>query len=115
MCSGDHLAVPSQLSGVRGKSVQFTATGSVLTNFQTLTWLFVPFSGTRVTVYTTTRQLEKVNDMYQGRVTYYMSTNTLELTSLTASDSGTYILTVIDSNLDQQLGETVLQVLGRFH
>lgn len=113
--SGDQLVVPTQLNGVRGKSVNFTATGSVLNNFQTLTWLFTPVGKTGVPVYTATQQLEKVPDSYIGRVTYYKSVNTLQLQSLTAADTGTYFLTVVDSKLDQYPAQTALQVLGMFH
>lgn len=115
LCSGDGVEVPTQLYGVSGKSVNFTAAGSALSNYQTLTWMFDPPNKNAVPLYTAGAQQGKVGSSYTGRVTFNRSTSTtstLQLQSLTAADSGTYILTVIDSNLESLVGETKLQVLG---
>ncbi|MCJ8749811.1 hypothetical protein PDJAM_G00180560 [Pangasius djambal] len=111
VCSGAQLVMPEALSGVRGKSVNFTATGPPPAEVQTVTWSFISKLGTTVPVYTATKENEKVSSAYNGRVTYHRSTYTLQLKSLTAEDSGTYTLTVVDSNLDQLVDQTVLVVL----
>lgn len=107
--------MPAEVSGVRGKSVNFTALVPPSTEVQTVTWNFFSKSGSSSGVYTGTPQNEKVPDPYQGRVKYYRSIYTLELNSLTPSDSGTYALTIVNTNLDQLVGQTVLRVLGTFH
>lgn len=94
--------------------MNFTATGPELKDIQMLSWAFNPLSGTAANIYTAIGQDGKVNDLYKGRVNFYSSTKTLELKSLTAADSGTYTLS-ITINLETQLAQTVLQVLGRFH
>lgn len=104
--------MPLKISGVKGKSLNFTASGPPSAGVQTVTWRFTPQNGITVPVCTATTQNERVSDPYKSRVKYYRSTYTLELNSLVLSDSGTYILTIVDSNLDQLLGETVLEVLG---
>lgn len=103
--------MPAELSGVRGRSLNLTATVST-TNVQMVTWSFISKSGSTVPICTATTQGEKVHDPYPGRVTYYRSTYTLEIQSLIPSDSGTYTLNVVDTNLDQVVGQTRLEVLG---
>ncbi|MCI4395895.1 hypothetical protein PGIGA_G00197240 [Pangasianodon gigas] len=111
VCSGAQLVMPEAVSGVRGKSVNFTASGPPSAEVQTVTWSFIPKPGTTVPIYTATKENEKVSSAYSGRVKYYRSTYTLQLNSLRAEDSGTYTLTIVDSNLDQLVDQTVLVVL----
>ncbi|KAI5629742.1 carcinoembryonic antigen-related cell adhesion molecule 5 isoform X1, partial [Silurus asotus] len=109
-CSGDQLVMPAEVSGVRGKSVNFTAQGFPK-DVNMVTWTFTPKTGSSVPVYTATPSNEKVPDAYKGRVKYNRILQTLELSSLTPTDNGVYILTVVDSNLDQMVGQTSLRVL----
>lgn len=114
-CSADQLVMPGEVSGVRGKSVNFTATVPPSIEVETVTWSFIPKSGGSVPVYTATEVKEKVSDAYMGRVTYYRNMSTLQLNTLTAADGGRYTLTIVDSNLNQLVGQTALVVLGRLH
>lgn len=107
--------MPPVVSGVRGKSVNFTASVPASTVVDTVTWIFFPKTGPSVPMYVATAQNEKVSDSYKGRVTYYRSAYTLELSALTAADSGTYALTVLNTNLDQLVGQSALLVLGTYH
>ncbi|XP_058260760.1 carcinoembryonic antigen-related cell adhesion molecule 5 [Hemibagrus wyckioides] len=110
LCSGGQIVMPAELSGVRGRSLNLTATVSV-TDVQMVNWNFISKSGSTVPICTATAQSEKVHDPYQGRVTYYRDTYTLEIRSLIPSDSGTYTLNVVQNNLDQVVGQTRLEVL----
>ncbi|XP_053494172.1 carcinoembryonic antigen-related cell adhesion molecule 5 [Ictalurus furcatus] len=110
-CSADQLVMPGEVNGVRGKSVNFTATVPTSIEVETVTWSFIPKSGASVPVYTATEVKEKVSDAYMGRVTYYRDVSTLQLNALTPADGGRYTLTIVDSNLNQLVGQTALVVL----
>ncbi|KAK3508264.1 hypothetical protein QTP70_017641 [Hemibagrus guttatus] len=110
LCSGGQIEMPAELSGVRGRSLNLTAKVSS-TDVQMVTWAFISKSGSNAPICTATPQGEKVHDPYPGRVTYYRSTYTLEIRALIPSDTGFYTLNVVDTNLDQVVGQTRLEVL----
>lgn len=107
--------MPAELSGVRGKSVNFTASVPPLTEVETVAWAFIPLAGPSVPICTATKTNAKVSQEYEGRVKYYRSENTLEFSSLIPTDGGTYSLTIVDSELRQLVGHTSLLVLGTLH
>ncbi|XP_060760808.1 carcinoembryonic antigen-related cell adhesion molecule 20 [Neoarius graeffei] len=109
-CSSE-LEMPAELSGVRGKSVNFTASIPPLTAVETVAWAFIPLTGPSVPICTATKTNAKVSQVYEGRVKYYRSENTLEFSSLIPTDGGTYSLTIVDSELRQLVGHTSLRVL----
>lgn len=112
VCSGEKLEMPLKLSGVRGRSLNFTAPVPPGTETQTVTWTFTPIKGgSSVPVCTATTQNERVSDTYKDRVNYYMRTYTLEFKSLIPSDSGFYTVNIVDAKLIQLVGQTELEVL----
>lgn len=80
-----------------------------------LTWTFTSKAGEEVPIYTGNAQSVKVTDPYKGRVQFNTTTNTLVLNALTATDSGTYTLSIFSPQMDTHLAKTELLVLGMFH
>ncbi|XP_046729446.1 carcinoembryonic antigen-related cell adhesion molecule 1-like isoform X1 [Silurus meridionalis] len=110
-CSGEELVLPAGLYGIKGRSVNFTAVVPAFTEALFVTWRFTPRTGFSVPIVTSSHLSERVSESYSSRVKYYWSSYTLELNSLIHADNGIYILTIVDSNLDQLVGRTRLVVL----
>ncbi|GAA6081019.1 carcinoembryonic antigen-related cell adhesion molecule 1, partial [Tachysurus ichikawai] len=111
LCCGAQLVMPAQMNGVRGKGMNFTVTVPPNTNVVTVSWAVSHNTANAVPICTANQQNEKVADIYKGRVNYYRSSYTLEIISLMPTDSGVYSLTLVDTELNQLMGQTALVVL----
>ncbi|KAK5891881.1 hypothetical protein CesoFtcFv8_012314 [Champsocephalus esox] len=96
--------LPDGLNAAVGGKVMFTTTLTPGTTFQSVNWKF----GTE-DVFTW-----NVNNFpapeYEGRITFFMSTGSLELRNLALTDSGDYTVTILLPGAPPQTGSTRLDV-----
>ncbi|XP_034077474.1 carcinoembryonic antigen-related cell adhesion molecule 5-like [Gymnodraco acuticeps] len=97
--------LPDGLNAAVGGKVMFTTTLTPETPFQSVNWKFADrknvfsFSGSNYT-----------GPEYEGRITFFMSTGSLELRNLTLTDRGEYSVTILIPGAPPQSGTTRLNV-----
>ncbi|XP_034077471.1 carcinoembryonic antigen-related cell adhesion molecule 5-like isoform X2 [Gymnodraco acuticeps] len=96
--------LPDRLNAAVGGKVMFTTTPTPGTTFQSVTWRF----GAK-DIFTW-----NVNNFpapeYEDRITFFLSTGSLELRNLTLTDSGEYSVTIVPPGERPQPGNTRLDV-----
>ena len=89
------------LNAAVGETVMFNTTLTPGTTFQSVTWTFGSFN---------------VNDFpapeYEGRITFFMSTGSLELRNLALNDSGEYSVSIVPPGERTQTWTTKLNIKG---
>ncbi|KAF5897044.1 carcinoembryonic antigen-related cell adhesion molecule 1-like, partial [Clarias magur] len=76
-----------------------------------MTWSFEPRDGNSVPVIVVGAQSAKVEAPYVDRVNYHRDTFTLELSALTAADSGAYSVNIVKTDMSLVVGQSALTVL----
>ncbi|KAJ4931229.1 hypothetical protein JOQ06_025527 [Pogonophryne albipinna] len=98
--------LPDGLNAAVGGKVMFTTTLTPGTTFGSVTWIFggrnvFSFSGSNYT-----------GPEYEGRITFFMSTGSLELRNLALTDRGEYSVSILIPGAPPQTGITILDVYG---
>lgn len=104
-CTAD-LLPNAKVKGVLGKMVKFDTVFDGSKGYVTLSWNFEDEN-----IATATSTAVKVVDAYQDRVKLNATTGVMELGPLAATDSGTYKLNIVTTDVETLTGETVLEVL----
>ncbi|XP_042073332.1 carcinoembryonic antigen-related cell adhesion molecule 6-like [Haplochromis burtoni] len=103
---GDGLLPDGPLNAAVGETVMFTTTLSPTEKpFQSVNWN-VNFSTTIITMINSE---ETIAPEYEGRITFFPSTASVELRSLTLDDTGDYTVNIIQDGKAQQ-GRTTLLI-----
>ncbi|XP_019751607.1 carcinoembryonic antigen-related cell adhesion molecule 20-like [Hippocampus comes] len=98
------------LTAAVGGSVRFdTEVAPTETPFHTVIWTFV--SGGKETPVVTATSQNKTSDGYQGRITLFIQTGSLELRKLALNDSGEYRLAIVTADGNSITGTTTLETL----
>ncbi|KAK5861851.1 hypothetical protein PBY51_017295 [Eleginops maclovinus] len=104
LTEGDGVLPDGPLNAAVGGKVMFTTTLTPGTSFQSVTWKF----GTKQ-IFTF-----NVNNFpapgYEGRITFFMSTGSLELRNLALNDSGEYSVSITTAGEPSKSGNTRLEV-----
>ncbi|XP_049587510.1 pregnancy-specific beta-1-glycoprotein 1-like isoform X2 [Syngnathus scovelli] len=110
LTAGSGALPDGPLTAAVGGSVTFNTTvAATPTPFPTVIWTFIEGSN-EIPVITVTSQ-NKTGPGYQGRITLFIQTGSLELSKLALSDSGKYSLVIVTESGDQITGSTTLQTL----
>ncbi|KAJ4931226.1 hypothetical protein JOQ06_025524 [Pogonophryne albipinna] len=96
--------LPDGLNAAVGGKVMFTTTLTPGTTFGSVTWIFggrnvFSFSGSNYT-----------GPEYEGRITFFMSTGSLELRNLALTDRGEYSVSILIPGAPPQTGAAILEV-----
>lgn len=96
-----------RLNAAVGETVMFTTTLTPTeTPFLSLTWT----CGTKNII--TSNTVNITGSEYEGRITLFPSTGSLELRSLTLSDAGDYSVVIVPAGEAAKIGRTTLAVYG---
>ncbi|XP_037129142.1 carcinoembryonic antigen-related cell adhesion molecule 20-like isoform X1 [Syngnathus acus] len=110
LTAGSGVLPDGPLTAAVGGSVTFNTTvAATPMPFPTVIWTFIEGSN-EIPVITATSQ-NKTGPGYQGRITLFKRTGSLELSKLALSDSGKYSLVILTESGDQITGSTTLQTL----
>uniref|UniRef100_A0A8C9ZYF6 Ig-like domain-containing protein n=1 Tax=Sander lucioperca TaxID=283035 RepID=A0A8C9ZYF6_SANLU len=95
------------LNAAVGATVMFTTTLTPSDKpFLSVVWTF----GTKNII--TSSSVNKTGPEYEGRITFFMSTGSLELRNLALNDSGEYSVSIVPDGESVEAGSTTLKVLG---
>ncbi|XP_077383206.1 cell adhesion molecule CEACAM5-like [Festucalex cinctus] len=112
LISGSDVLPDGPLIAAVGGSVRFDTTLDLtVTPFQTLSWTFDNGNGTEVPVITATTSQHKPQPEYDGRITLFIQSGSLELRKLALNDSGEYRLSIVTADINTISGSTTLQTL----
>uniref|UniRef100_A0A3B3ZP76 Ig-like domain-containing protein n=1 Tax=Periophthalmus magnuspinnatus TaxID=409849 RepID=A0A3B3ZP76_9GOBI len=107
LCSGVGVLPQSRIDAAVGDSVMFTTfLDPIQTPFTSIRWMFGTKDITSFDVTNTTAP------EYEGRVTLYMSTGSLQLRNVTLNDTGEYNVTITRADGTVMNGLTTLNVWG---
>lgn len=100
--------LPDGLNAAVGETEMFTTTLSPTEKpFQSVTWSF----NLSTTIIFMINSEETIGPEYEGRITFFPSTASLELRSLTLDDTGEYTVNIIQDGKSQH-GRTTLLIYG---
>ncbi|XP_051921358.1 carcinoembryonic antigen-related cell adhesion molecule 20-like [Hippocampus zosterae] len=110
LTAGSGVLPDGPLNAAVGGSVRFDADVSpTQTPFHTVSWTFI--SGGKDTPVITATSKNKTSPEYEGRITLFIETGSLELRNLALNDSGEYRLLIVTEDGNPITGTTTLQTL----
>ena len=89
-----------------GETAMFTVTMTPPKPIQSVNW---KFDGKNIFTF---GAKNTTGSGYEGRITFFTSTGSLELRNVTLSDSGYYNVTIVASDVSVQFGDATLKVYG---
>ncbi|XP_077431626.1 cell adhesion molecule CEACAM5-like [Vanacampus margaritifer] len=112
LTAGSGVLPDGPLAAAVGGSVRFDTTLDLTaTPILTSSWIFYNVSDIEIKVITVTPAANNTGPAYDGRITFFMQSGSLELSKLTLNDSGEYRLQITTVDATLFTGSTTLQTL----